>query len=163
MNNRIQNTTEVLKKCDEYLVTCTGKLVIMNCYLPQQGRFWVDHRYTEAIDELIELADTLGNEYSFVLAGDFNSRGPNEHDFKRLIETLELHNASEHIADTFTYTHGKEKRILHSKLDHVLTRYIIQEDIASCEKTERFYKHGGHDVLDFRACIPEGLRKMECE
>lgn len=96
VNNRIQEQTKVIKSCTEYLVTQTGNLVLINCYLPQQGRFYTDGRYVTAVDEIIEVVDTLGPEMTYIIAGDFNSNGPNLPQYHRLKETLNLADLSSH-------------------------------------------------------------------
>ena len=154
VNNRIQEQTKVIKSCTEYLVTQTGNLVLINCYLPQQGRFYTDGRYVTAVDEIIEVVDTLGPEMTYIIAGDFNSNGPNLPHFHRLKEELSLSDLSAHIDHTYEFK-SKEGVIKGSKIDHFLARSLPESSVMHCEKTSSYFSKGGHSVLELYAKLPE--------
>jgi hypothetical protein len=161
VNNRIDSPTTIVKKCSEYLITRTGNLVVINCYLPQQGRFHTDHRYTDAIDEIIEVVDTIGNECSYILGGDFNSSGPNRPDFERLMETLDLYDVSKDI--DYTFQCKRKDKISSTKIDYFLSKFLLKENVIKCNKTEGYYHHGGHSILQLYAAIPELEITDDCE
>lgn len=62
--------------------------------------------------------DTLGPEFTYIVAGDFNSNGPNIPDFDRLKETIQLSDLSKHIETTYEF-----KRAL--KVQYYTVRLLI--------------------------------------
>ena len=89
VNVKIVQDTIVYRKEKEFLITITGKLVIVNVYLPQAGRYQ-DGCYEHAVSQIYSAVEELGVTYSFFLAGDYNSSNQNLRNFRFLKDMLEL-------------------------------------------------------------------------
>ena len=55
VNCSVKAETEVLAKCKDYIATRTGKLILINCYLPCDGCTSNRIRYAKAVNELIAI------------------------------------------------------------------------------------------------------------
>ena len=88
VNNDIVTPTEVVAKCKYYLITCTGKLVCVNVYLPHANHPDGLEMYDAILAEITCCIESMGDGYAFIVCGDFNSNGRNIASFNRFIDDL---------------------------------------------------------------------------
>ena len=120
-------------------------MVCINVYLPHSN-YKEPELYDTLIGEIIGHIETLGDQYAYILAGDFNTSGRNVKSFNRLVETLNLSNWSSNIP--VTYAQNTQGGICSSKLDHFLAKNITQS--ATCQTNTNKLVKGGHYLIEAR-------------
>ena len=78
--------TVVYKKTTRYLATITGKIVNINCYLPQP-QLYQTGEYKACLSELREIVYSLGESYAFIITGDMNSGTHNRRHFQNFVKS----------------------------------------------------------------------------
>lgn len=168
VNCLVKAETTVVSKCDDYIATKTGNLIIINCYLPcENGTASNRKRYAKAIDEIISIIKFHQDDHCFVLAGDFNNtvNGSNMKHFNRLIEVADLTDRTSNIPFTY-HANLKNGKICHSKLDHYLTKNFPEGSFVASRINKSLGKNG-HSVLEMDTFCPhielEKVEDADCE
>ena len=131
VSNDIVTPTEVLSKSKYYLITCTGKLVCVNVYLPHANHPVGLEVYDTILGEIASVIESMGDGYAFIVTGDFNSNGRNTASFNRFIDDLELEHCCSDVS--YTFSQGVKGGRCYTKLDHFLSKNFTESSFPSCQ------------------------------
>lgn len=96
----ISTNSYVFKKNSRYLITVTGKVVNINCYLPQP-QLYQSGEYKSCLHDIREAIAALGESYAYIITGDVNCGTHNRRIFLNFVSELQLHDRTEHVPYTY--------------------------------------------------------------
>jgi len=159
VSTKIPFETVVVRKTYEYLITKTGKVVAINCYMPQ-AQLANNGRYNEVVAEIIAEVEQFGPDHCFIFPGDFNTSGRNTTFFKSFVDEMNLTDHSSEIP--YTYSQNTKSGLCKSKIDYFLSKNLPEKAVKECKVDNTIPVRGGHLPISAKVYLPH-LQKIEYE